>query len=814
LRLIFLISFLLFTGSTSAQIRFNEACSDNNSVIADEEGDYEDWLELYNPEATAIALQGYHLTDDREDPDKWTFPVLSIPAQGFLLIFASDKNFMGAQAHTNFKLSKEGETVWIFNPQLEIVDSLKIPALPEDQSFGLQPDGSTNLNFFYTPSPGFSNNDSESYSYSKRPEFINQDYFFAMPANVSCSCDEPDAIIHYTTNGSIPDENAFTYSSPIVLDTTTTLRIICTTPGKLPSPPVTRTFFIDTNHTLPVVAITTDPENLWSEDHGIFIMGPDADTIWPYFGANFWKDIEVPLYFEYFKNEMLAVEYPLGTRIHGGKGARTRPMKPLRLLANAEFGTALMDYPFFDNKPNTKFRRLVLRNASGDFNVCHMRDPMLARFLIDEGLNLEGIAAQPVVVYVNGIYWGVMYLREKIDEHYLRYNDFVDPDNVDILEEDTLVVEGNFELFDQHEAFVLENDLGDPDAFTQAASYFNLENLSDYFIAQTFVNNTDWPNNNLKYWRERQPDARWKYLIFDMDVALAFQGFTKASADSFGTRMAKETNRHVNIIKAFFQNESFRHYFINRYADLINTSFTSTHLSAEITRTRDEIDSEMRIHVPMWGKPYDRWRNHELAKLYSFAEDRPDYARQYLMEYFELNSEDRITLRTYPEGAGAIQINTVRIPVDQLPWRGYYFNEVPIELKVQPNTGYVFSHWESSGSAILLGVSELSLKTTAVDGEQYTAVFVHEAIQSSVNIMPNPSAQEVFIDCSLSEVMPVSLRVFDLAGRQVLPTLEAFGTTGNNRFTIDIASLPDGVYFIQISGRDFSISERLIKSGR
>lgn len=814
MRLLSLFLFLLFADLSSAQIWINEGCSDNESIISDEDGDYEDWLELYNPSNEMVNLSGFFLTDDIGDPAKWTFPDINISPNGFLLIFASDKNFLGTHAHTNFKLSKEGETLYLYDTQLALVDSLAIPALPEDQSYGRFIDGSEAFYYFTAPSPGASNNGNTGYSFTDKPKFITPEYFFETPTAITCSCEEANATIHYTTDGNIPDTNDPVYSGSISIDTTTTLRIICQTPGKLPSPPVTRTFFIDTEHTLPVVAVTTAPEHLWEEDHGIFIMGPEADTVWPYFGANFWKEIEIPMHFEYFKDQTLAVEYPLGAKIHGGKGARTRPMKPLRLLAKSEFGTDLMDYPFFDNKPNTKFKRLVLRNASGDFNVCHMRDPMLSRFLIDEGFQLEGIAAQPVVVYVNGAYYGVMYLREKIDEHYLRYNDFIDPDNVDLLEEDTLVVEGDFARFDEHEAFVLQNDLSQPEAFNQASGYFDLENLSDYFIAQTFVNNTDWPNNNLKYWRERLPDARWKYLIFDMDVALAFQGFTKAESNSFGTRMAKENNRHVNILKAFFQNESFRQYFINRYADLINTSFTSQNLSDEITRTRDEIDTEMVIHVPKWGKRYDRWRNHELSKMYRFAEDRPEYARQYLMEYFALESQDQITLRTYPAGAGAIQINTVTIPIEQLPWQGYYFNEVPIEITVQPNAGYIFSHWESSGSEVPLGTSELSLKTEAVDGVQYTAVFVHEAIQSSVKIMPNPSAQEVFIDCNLSEVMPVNLRVFDLAGKQVLPTVQAVGTTGNNRFTINIAPLPDGVYFLQITGRDFSISERLIKSGR
>lgn len=808
MRLLLVCIFGLLIFTTNAQLVINEVCSDNTSVISDGTGDFEDWIELYNASNSSINLEGYHLSDKEETPDKWTFPAIEIPAQGFLLIFASDKDFVGQYVHTNFKISKDGETILLSDPQLQIIDQVAIPALAEDESYGRQPDGSSAFNFLVQPSPLASNNGSDSYNLANPPVFQNTSYFDDQPMQVILQCDQADCEIYYTTDGNIPDETVQLYTGPINLDTTTVIRAISITPTLLASAPSTRTFFIDSPHGLPIFSFTTTPDLLWDWENGIFSMGPDAEQVWPYFGANFWKDIEIPMYVEYFQNEALEVEYPLGAKVHGGKGARTKPMLPLRLLAKSEFGTSVMDYPFFYNKNITQFERIVLRNASGDFHTAYMRDEFLSRYFIDQGLELDAIAEQPVVVYINGAYYGLMHLREKVDRFYLENNHGIDPDNIDLLEEDTFIIDGSFDIFNIHEAFVLENDLRDSENYSTAASYFDLENLADYVICQTYVNNTDWPGNNLKYWRARTDDAKWRYILFDMDVALGLFQWTEPTVNSFSTKMEQEASRMIPIFKSFLENENFRHYFINRYADLMNTTFETEAFQKEILRSQDEIADEMERHLPRWDKTFDRWYNEEISIILDYAAERPANAREFIRSYFELQSTDQISINTFPQNAGTIQLNTISLAAEQLPWKGYYYRDVPITISVQPQNGYVFSHWESSTSDHALG-EDLSIRVHPFDLASYTAVFEHEEIEPTLQIQPNPASNLVQLQVELDEQMPISIRLVDASSREVM-SIQRVSNTGMNHLELNIADLPTGIYFVQLVGDDFTRSEKLL----
>ncbi len=806
LSILLCLSFL----STFAQLTINEVCADNESIIADEEGDYEDWIELYNSGNTAINLNNYLISDNPDLPNKWSFPNVEIPANGFLLLYASGNDLIGQELHTNFKISKDGETLVLLSPEMEIIDELVIPPLEEDHSFGRQPDGSNEFNFFYDPSPGLSNNTALVYNFANPPQFNNTQFFSTENILVELSCDQADCVIYYTMDGSIPDENALLYTEPFEIDSNTVIRASSLTPSLLLSNATTRTFFIRTSHELPIVAISTEPKLLWDADIGLFMPGPEADSLYPFFGANFWSDTEIPLYFEYFKNEDLKIEYPLGAKIHGGRGARTRPMKPLRLLAKESYGTRIMDYPFFENRTNTKFKRLVLRNSSGDFNVCHMRDEFLARYFINESLNIDAIAEQPVVVYINGAYYGLMHLREKVDEYYLHYNYNIDPDQIDILEEDTAILHGNFDLFDQHESFVINNDLSETSSFDIAASYFDVESLCDYVICQTFVNNMDWPSNNLKYWRAKTEDAKWRYLLFDMDIAMARQGWSKASINSFEDKMGREDVRMVVIFKAFLENESFRHYFINRYADLMNTTFRTEVFNEEIFRSRDEIDVEMQRHVPHWGKSYNNWYTNEIPKLNKFANERPMYARQFIQDYFNLASQDQIEVNVFPQQAGALQINTISISKEQLPWDGVYFHQIPIQLSVIPEPGFIFSHWESSYSGQIISTN-LTTTVNPQDGETFIAVFEHAPIFSELTIYPNPATDQVSLIFNSPEPDNFQVDIYDTIGRRVFTFSDQIVTTGDNTIKLNISTLDDGAYIISFKSANFSTSKKFIK---
>lgn len=137
----------------------NEFMADNDGAIADQAGDYEDWLELYNNTNDSIFLGDYYLTDDVTDPTQWQLPSEYIPAGGFKLFWASDDSAKGTN-HANFKLSKGGEEIGLFRQNgsnLDTADYISFSTQTTDISYGREYDASPNWVFFTNYTPDASN---------------------------------------------------------------------------------------------------------------------------------------------------------------------------------------------------------------------------------------------------------------------------------------------------------------------------------------------------------------------------------------------------------------------------------------------------------------------------------------------------------------------------------------------------------------------------------------------------------------------------------------------------------------------------------
>ena len=122
-----------------ATVHVSELMADNDGTLLDADGDAPDWIELYNDATNAVSLEGWYLSDNPADPTRWTFPATNIPAKGFVIVFASDKNraVAGMELHTNFKLKKSGESVLLTRPDGTTVESqVTFPPQIEDVSFG------------------------------------------------------------------------------------------------------------------------------------------------------------------------------------------------------------------------------------------------------------------------------------------------------------------------------------------------------------------------------------------------------------------------------------------------------------------------------------------------------------------------------------------------------------------------------------------------------------------------------------------------------------------------------------------------------
>ena len=600
--------------------------------------------------------------------------------------------------NAHFKLARTGETVYLSNPSGTRIDEKTYPSMSSNNSYGRKPDGSGSWCLFGTPTPNTSNNSSTcSNGYASIPVFSVSGGFYTSTRTLTLSTTTPGGSIRYSTNGDEPTTSSPLYSGAISISSTKTIRAKVFASGYLPSPVVTNTYFISESVHLPVFSITTDSLNLWDYNTGIYVMGPNASTTSPYFGANFWQDWEKPATIEYYdKDKIRIVRFDADISIYGNY-SRAKAQKSFEIKLGDKYGTSSVNYPFFTDKPFIdKMDDIVLRNSGTDWNKVHFRDALMERIMKNTWSGYLG--AEPAVMFLNGEFWGVYTIHENHDENWMDYNFGLSKKQIDYLKEDgssMTVKEGSDASF-----WTMYNYATTQTPTTQAYydymnSVLDLKNYADYFIAETYYNNGDWIGdwtNNIKLWRPNAAGSKWRYMLYDTDFGFGLQGSVNDNRLAIARNPAAFSHSS-EMFDAMLNNPTFKRYFINRYADLINTNYLPANIDDVIHQFQDSMAPDMPAHFAKWGNNMSTWQTN-IDAVSSFVNARPTIMRDNIKTGFSLAGKVTLTLNVSPAGAGRIEISTI-IPASY-PWSGVYFNGNPVTITAIPNPGYTFDHWRSN----------------------------------------------------------------------------------------------------------------------
>lgn len=625
--------------------------------------------------------------------------------------------------HTNFKLKHSGETLVLTTTTGSTADTFQIPYSDIGHSFCRIPDGNAAWCVSTTPSPGQTNNLSACFSgYAETPVIEQQAGYYQAGTAVTITAQNPGSVIHYTLNGNIPTLTDPVYQQAFTLDSTSVVRARCFGPGGyLPGKVQTSSFIMENRFTIPVISICTDSSNLWDYYTGIYALGPSADPGFPYFGANFWQPWEKDCHIEYFENlDNRKLNLDAGISIHGG-WSRAFPQKSFTIATHSYYDSSYIHYKLFGDKPITDFNSFILRNSGNDWMVTQLRDALMQRTMRNS--YADYMAYSPSAVYLNGDYWGIYNIRERNNKDYLAANHGVNADSLDIIVNDGEVAEGTADAFWQAANFIGSHELSNQEFFNQAAAEWNLQNLADYYIAETYFVNNDWIGdwtNNVKVWKERKPGGRWNYILWDMDFGLGL------SSSYVENKLAVAMNPpvatpHAVIFRSFLDNPGFRGYFINRYADLINTSFQYASVQSLLLEMRDSIYSEIPFAWQRWFgyDGTDEWLAN-LNVLSDFVVNRQSYARQYINSTFNLGGQVNTKLSVLPAGAGVIKMNTIY--PGTFPWVGTYFKGNPVTITAVPAPGFQFQYW-APNTYILTADTNRSLTIDLTHFDNFKAVF-------------------------------------------------------------------------------------------
>ncbi len=755
--------------SSGTEIVINEIMAANLDIIADEDGDFADWIEIYNSGSQSVSLEGWGLSDDYERPFRWVFPDIVIQPGEYLLVWASGKDRRNSlqPLHTNFSISSEGEEVLLTDAQGVLADHIPPVPVPGNISFGRVLGSPDELGYFTVPTPGYENHHESYLGITPPPHFSLEPGFYPGAQTVEISHPDPLAVIRYTTDSSVPEEFSPRYETPLTLDdlagvpninseirtnppevpasiewyppATETdkahvIRAVASTPGYITSPAATATYF--TGHdppSLPVFSISTANENLFDHYRGIYVPGNIYEqngygSGW--YGqpnANYFQrgiEWEVPASLEFFEEGERVLSQDVGVRIHGG-GTRALPMKSLRIYARGSYGNSYLEHDFFKGQGVQAFKRLILRNSGQDFYGYGtlFRDGFMQKLVEPLGWDIQDYA--PAIVFLNGEHWGIHNIRERYDRHYFERRYGIEEGDLDFLESNRRVREGAAGNYDYMISFVEDNPLSDPSAYSHLQTLMDTDNYTDFFVANIFFNNIDWPGHNLKYWRysgerlnnpPRGLDGKWRWAFNDFDFGFGNTGEpyphnqnTLAYAtDPDGGDWPPNPPWSTFLIRSLLENEEFRNGFINRFGDLMNSIFRPEHMVSLIDRYSMALETEIIGHMEQWGHPgtsMEKWYEN-IERMKRFANRRSDHQTRHILDYFELEGTYNLGIDIETEGGGTVKVNRLLLggggmfPAEEepaFPWHGTYFKNVPVPLKALAAPGYMFVKWKAPG---------------------------------------------------------------------------------------------------------------------
>ncbi|MFN0201414.1 MAG: lamin tail domain-containing protein [Bacteroidia bacterium] len=607
--------------------------------------------------------------------------------------------------HTNFKIQIGGEKVWLIDNSGQMIDNLMISVPEVDHSLGCATDGSATNAYFSTATPNASNNTSTPFAnYAATPVFSQNAGFYFNQVNTTITCPDPNAVARYTTNGQIPLITDPVYNVLLAFTQTTALKARCFGSSTLPSRVATNTYFVnDTLYNIPAISITTNNDNLYGGT-GIY--------------DNWWTDWKRHCYIEYFDSVGVnQLEQNAGIKIDGGAGgSRSHAQKSFRIEPDQPiFGDSILRYPLIPDAIDAtgaiikRFETFYLRNGSNMHNLIPYKDALMTGLM--KGTNVSYSAYHPVAVYLNGEYWGMYELREKQDRGYMRSHYDANKDSLDMLGlsywyNSTLrVIDGSDSSFyNMMNFFANYPNPASNNFLIEANKRLDLNNYTDYLIAQTFLGNTDWPQNNLKMYRFRDKDKKWKFGLIDVEWGLGVNAWTDVNSDMIGYILDPNRQGHeltTDFWLKLIQNTTYKNFFLNRYADLLNTTFKQNRVMQREWNIFQKFDPNFPRQLTRWGNggsiqsqmnDYYFYRNGILQDLYN----RPPVARDHLRNHFQLIKNTDVTLAVNPPGAGYIKISTLTIPTDSLPWTGIYFDGVPVSVTAVANYGYQFTSWTNN----------------------------------------------------------------------------------------------------------------------
>jgi hypothetical protein len=639
----------------------------------------------------------------------------------------------------------------------------------------------------------------------------------------------------------------------------TVLRVATFNNGVKEGPTLTHTYIVHPSgtdrYTLPVVSLATDSLSFFDHETGIYVNGKIyadwklANPNTPENGgtpANYHQrgdEWERPVHIEIFEDDgSTGLSMDAGIRIHGS-WARAFRQKTLRLYARNDYSTNRFKYQLFPDRDSDDYRRFIMRNSGQDWTKTMLRDGFMQRLVQD--LSFDTQYYRPVIVFLNGEFWGIHNIRDRYDDHYIEQMYDVPRDEIDQLEQNGTVEEGNNDHYVAMMAFIKANNFADNAKFEELQTMMDVYNFGEYNMSNIFINNRDWPHNNIVFWRKQTSeytpdspyghDGRWRWMMKDTDFGFGWNlGADAWKFDMVAHALSPTGNGYewsTLTLRKLMENAGYRKWFLTRFADLLNTHFHPDRVLHELNSISGVIKPHIQEHLDRWGYNDDRWATPQteaeweknLDLMRHFGEVRAQVVRTHLNTRFFMGGMYKLTVEDPLGEGGHVQVNTIPITpqthwVSQQSdeWSGTYFKFQDLTLKAVPADGYRFVGWsgdldQTTDSLVVRSTKDIRVKAefavVTSDGSD------KPDIPSEVRLLPsypNPFNPTTTIRWEQNGSGDVRIDVYDIMGRHIRTLENGHYSSGAHSTVLDARGFATGVYIINMQAGEFRSTQKIV----
>ncbi|MGN0226146.1 MAG: CotH kinase family protein [Prevotella sp.] len=708
--------------SSMAQVVINEIMQSNIDCIMDDINEFPDsWIELYNTGTSAVNLSQYKIGDSNDESAAWQLPSQTLAAKGRVLVYC-DKEESGL--HTSFRLeSGKGGEVYLFkngSVEDELTGLKKQPA--PNIAYGRKTDGASEWGYMAEPTPGTSNCGTIVKDILGEPVFSEKGKVVTGNKSFSLTLSVPEGApagteIRVTYDGTEPTKNSILYSSPITIGATRIVRAKLFCDGYMSPRSTTHSYiFFPREMTLPVFSIVTNKKYFEDSAIGIYVDGNMSDG-----KKNYEHDWRRPINLEMFmgEGEESQINQLCETRIMGG-ASRGNKMKSLAIYANKRFGTKRFTYEFFpEQKPGLNdFKSISLRNAGNDFDYLYMRDAIIQRSMA-ENCDLDWQAWMPAVVYINGVYKGMLNLRERSNEDNI-YTNYDGLEDIDMFENWWELKAGDWDNYNLFKEFYTEHGhtLAEYDKWMDTMEFLNL------MIMNLYYNNQDFPGNNIVMWRPKTDEGRWRFIAKDTDFGLGLYG----SSPTYKTiewlynpyydseREWANGYDHTRLFRRLMEDADFNREFIDRCAIYIGDFLREERVRELWDAMYEIIKTEYPNHRKLVNEYWPKYEDELGSARYWLAERAGNFYQQ-LSDYYKVGSPVPMSVNmSYSDDELSdmtIEMNGVKLTRGKFD--GKFFKGRKMSLTSMHGETREVRQWNVSITS-----SNGTVNTETVDGDSYT----------------------------------------------------------------------------------------------